>query len=86
MFIHLIRRKQLGFSAGLILRLISEIKTFGKNHPRMAGFIDKEFFTDLPVGTKVEIKVTRPGKEEVSDSFITVSDDSKLLKDLKELS
>ena len=76
----------MGFSPALLVRLVGEVKTFGKNHPRMAGFIDKEFFTDLPVGTKVEIKVTRPGKEEVSDSFITVADDSKLLKDLKELS
>ncbi|MBP1555709.1 MAG: hypothetical protein J6U30_06485 [Oscillospiraceae bacterium] len=75
----------MGFSPALLIRLVNEIKEFGKNHPKMAKFIDQEFLTDLPEGSIVEITVTRPGQEPVTGNFKTLKSDGKLLQDLKEL-
>ncbi len=76
----------MGFGPALLIRLVNEMKTFGKNHPKMAQFIDQELFEELPVDTIVEVTVTRPGKEPVTGNFKVMKDDGQLLKDLKELS
>ncbi len=75
----------MGFNPAVLMRIVSEVKEFGKNHPKMAKFIDQEFLTDLPEGSVGEITVTRPGKAPVTGNFKTLPSDGRLLKDLKEI-
>ena len=68
-----------------ILRIKNSVKAFERNHPKMARFITQEFLTDLPVGTVIEITVTKPGQAPVTGNCKVTPEDSALIEDLKSL-
>ena len=67
-----------------LLKIAGARNKFVKNHPKVSAFLGREF-RDIPAGTVLELKVTRPGGETVVTNLRVSEEDLQLVESLREL-
>lgn len=68
-----------------VMKMLGERKTFIRNHPDFFGFFLKIFGGKVEAGTRIEIRVTKPGKDAETASAVICDTDLKLLQAVREL-
>lgn len=69
-----------------VMKVVNERKAFLDNHPEFFRFLLEQFGSEgVSEGTVIEMKVTRPGQQEVKAEAELVGSDMKLFSGLKEM-
>ena len=68
-----------------MMKFVSAITTFKENHPKFASFIELVIKGGLPLGTVIEITVTRPGEDAITANMKVQQSDIELIKTLKDM-
>lgn len=63
-----------------LLKYRSKLK---KNHPMAMTFVEKVLMTGLPVGTIVEMSVTKPGEVTQTTNIKITQEDYDMLEEIK---
>lgn len=66
-----------------LLKLKDKGKAFASRHPKAVAFAKKEFLSDLPEGTVLELTVTKPGQSPVTANIKLTGEDAALAADIK---
>ncbi len=68
------------------MKIANERKVIFENHPEFFNFIMEQFGQEeIPEGTEIELKITRPGEAAVSSEICVGEKDRKLFDGLKEM-
>ena len=67
-----------------IMKIMGAKNRFTENHPKFVSFLNMVWGKGIEEGTIVEIRVTRPGEEMMSNIKVQQSD-LELLRELREL-
>ena len=71
----------------IMMKLMNAKNTFTKNHPKFEAFIKNVIMggNGIPVGTIIEITVTKPGEEPITTNLKVQQSDLDMVESLKEL-
>ncbi len=70
---------------GDLMKMMKAKNDFQANHPKFTSFLSYIFRGGLPVGTVIEITVTKPGQEPVTGNLQVMQEDLELLDSLKDM-
>ena len=68
-----------------LISLFNERKTFFNNHPDAYKFLHESFGQELPIGTKIELSVQKPGGEVEAVKFEVQEVDKKFVDSLSDI-
>ncbi len=61
------------------------MKKFQANHPKVVSFLQHELSTSIPIGSVIEVTVTKPGESPVTTNFRVLQDDVEMVEALKNM-
>ncbi|SFG51747.1 hypothetical protein [Oribacterium sp. WCC10] len=68
-----------------MFKVAGVFKKFQSNHPKVMSFISHELSTSIPVGSVIEMTVTKPGEQPVTTNLRVLQDDIELIETIKGL-
>lgn len=68
-----------------MLKFMEAKKKFDQNHPKFGLFLKNVIGNGVPEGTVFEIKVTKPGQQEMITNLKVTESDLELIQTLKEM-
>ena len=63
--------------------ILKYLATLEKNHPKTVAFARKVAHGGIPIGTLVEITVTKPGEEPISANLKVKQEDADMVAEIK---
>lgn len=66
-------------------KAVELMKKFQTNHPKVGAFLTYEYQTGIPVGTVLELTVTKPGENPIATNMRVTEEDIELLNEIKNL-
>ncbi len=73
------------FNPAEMLKIAGIMKKFQGNHPKVVAFLNQELSSSIPVGSVIEVTVTKPGNNSVTTNFRVMQDDLDMIEALKGL-
>ena len=67
------------------MKAMELLKEFGKNHPKVTAFLQNVYQGGVPEGTVLELRVRRPGEEEIVTNMKVLPSDVEMIRQLSEL-
>lgn len=68
-----------------MLKVAGIMKKFQGNHPKVVAFLNHELSSEIPVGSVIEVTITKPGNNSVTTNFRVMQDDLDMIQTLKNL-
>jgi len=68
-----------------MMRAAGILKKFQSNHPKVVAFMQHELATTIPIGSVIEVTITKPGEAPVTTNFKVLPDDVDMVETLKKM-
>ncbi|ETP73170.1 hypothetical protein UYO_0853 [Lachnospiraceae bacterium JC7] len=68
-----------------MLKIGGVLRKFQSNHPKVVAFLNHELSSNIPVGSVIEMTVTKPGEAPVTTNFRVLQDDLDMVDTLKKM-
>lgn len=68
-----------------MMKVAGIVKKFQANHPKVVSFMQHELATSIPIGSVIEVTVTKPGESPVTTNFRVQPDDIEMVEALKNM-
>ncbi len=73
------------FNPASLLKLKNNQQRFAQNHPKFSAFIGRVFGGGVPVGTVLEITVTKPGENPITSNIRLSESDLEFFNSIKDI-
>ena len=68
-----------------MMKVAGIMKKFQNNHPKVVAFMQHTFSSSIPVGSVIELTITKPGSDPVTTNFKVMEDDVEMVETLKKM-
>ncbi|WP_242826588.1 hypothetical protein [Oribacterium sp. NK2B42] len=68
-----------------MMKIAGIMKKFQSNHPKVVAFMQHTFSNSIPVGSVIELTITKPGQDPVTTNFKVLEDDVEMVETLKKM-
>lgn len=68
-----------------MMKIAGIMKKFQGNHPKVVAFMQHAFSGSIPVGSVIELTITKPGQDPVTTNFKVLEDDVEMVETLKKM-
>ena len=67
------------------MKIAGIMKKFQSNHPKVVAFMQHTFSSSIPIGSVIELTITKPGQDPVTTNFKVLEDDVEMVETLKKM-
>ena len=68
-----------------MMKITGIMKKFQSNHPKVVAFMQHTFSSSIPIGSVIELTITKPGSDPVTTNFKVLEDDVEMVETLKKM-